>query len=229
MIPALPGILTTKQKKSRPGSPSWAAAYFHIFIIPSILNHRQDGDDNKTPVAGRKTIHGLRVAPTIRLCRVKFIPFVINSGYVQDSQRYALWASPTVSHRGDENNKQAAVRRWQPAKKSTAYGLVRRGFHVGSPLERFRHSLAEYDGGSLQTTSYGLFSDSDAASPRQTQTNNDASGNPLRVAGAPRVAPTMRLCRVKFIPFVINSGYLRNSQRYARHCCPFWQPPCTSR
>ena len=52
MIPALPGILTTKQKKSRPGSPSWAAAYFHISIIPSILKHRQDGDDNKTPVAG---------------------------------------------------------------------------------------------------------------------------------------------------------------------------------
>ena len=66
--------------------------------------------------------------------------------------------SPTVSHRGDENNKQAA-------KKSTAYGLVRRGFHVGSPLERFRHSLAGYDGGSLRTTSYGLFSDSEAASP----------------------------------------------------------------
>ena len=52
MIPALPGILTTKQKKSRPGSPSWAATYFHISIIPSILKHRQDGDDNKTPVAG---------------------------------------------------------------------------------------------------------------------------------------------------------------------------------
>ena len=89
MIPALPGILTTKQKKSRPGSPSWAAAYFHISIIPSILKHRQDGDDNKTPVAGagggRKKIHDPRVAPTMRLCRVKFIPFVINSGYVQDS------------------------------------------------------------------------------------------------------------------------------------------------
>ena len=54
MIPALPGILTTKQKKSRPGSPSWAAAYFHISIIPSILKHRQDGDDNKTPVAGSR-------------------------------------------------------------------------------------------------------------------------------------------------------------------------------
>jgi hypothetical protein len=93
-------------------------------------------------MAARKKTHGLRVAPTIRLCRVKFIPFVINSGYVQDSQRYALRASPTVSHRGDENNKQDAIRRWQVAKKHTAYGLVRRGFHVGSPLERFRHSLA---------------------------------------------------------------------------------------
>ena len=53
----------------------------------------------------------------------------------------------------------------RPQKNHGAYGLVRRGFHVGSPLERFRHSLAEYDGRSLRTTSYGLFSDSDAASP----------------------------------------------------------------
>ena len=30
-----------------------------------------------------------------------------------------------------------------------------------------------------------LFSDSDAATPRQTQTNNDASGSPPRVAGRP--------------------------------------------
>ena len=29
------------------------------------------------------------------------------------------------------------------------------------------------------------FSDSNAASPQQTQTNNDASGNPQRVAGRP--------------------------------------------
>ena len=85
-------------------------------------------------VAGRKKTHGLRVAPTIRLCRVKFIPFVINSGYVQDSQRYALGASPTVSHAGDENNKQAAVYRWQAAKKYTACGLVRRGRPKGGPL-----------------------------------------------------------------------------------------------
>ena len=40
--------------------------------------------------------------------------------------------------------------------KNTACGLVRRGFHVGSPLERFRHSLAEYDGRSLRTTSYAF-------------------------------------------------------------------------
>ena len=62
MIPALPGILTTKQKKSRPGSPSWAAAYFHISIIPSILKHRQDGDDNKTPVAGGRPQKNTRPA-----------------------------------------------------------------------------------------------------------------------------------------------------------------------
>lgn len=65
MIPALPGILTTKQKKSRPGSPSWAAASFHISIIPSILKHRQDGDDNNKQAAiyrwqAAKKVHGLR-------------------------------------------------------------------------------------------------------------------------------------------------------------------------
>ena len=32
-------------------------------------------------------------------------------------------------------------------------------------------------------TSHGFSTDSDAATPRQTQTDNDASGNPQRVAG----------------------------------------------
>ena len=40
--------------------------------------------------------------------------------------------------------------------KITACGLVRRGFHVGSPLERFRHSLAEYDGWLLRATIHKL-------------------------------------------------------------------------
>ena len=116
----------------------------------------------------------------MRLCRVKFIPFVINSGYVQDSQRYALWASPTISHRGDENNKQAAVYRWQAAKKYTACGLVCRGRPkpfwpvrcrptegagrlpkrtavAGRPAVIFRHSLAEYDGVFLRATNHGSF------------------------------------------------------------------------
>ena len=35
-----------------------------------------------------------------------------------------------------------------------------------------------------------LFSDSDAATPRQTQTNNDASGSPQRVAGRPLTSQT---------------------------------------
>ena len=35
----------------------------------------------------------------------------------------------------------------------------------------------------------GVFSDSDAASPRQTQTDNDASGSPQRVAGRPLGVP----------------------------------------
>ena len=36
------------------------------------------------------------------------------------------------------------------------------------------------------------FSDSDAASPQQTQTDNDASGNPQRVAGRPPL-PSVRV------------------------------------
>ena len=38
-----------------------------------------------------------------------------------------------------------------------------RGFHVGSPLERFDHSLDSFDGIFLRITNYGLSSDSDAA------------------------------------------------------------------
>ena len=50
------------------------------------------------------------------------VPPVINSGYVQNSRRDALWTSPTESHTGDEN------KRWsQIVKKYTANGLVRRG------------------------------------------------------------------------------------------------------
>ena len=65
--------------------------------------------------------------------------------------------------------------------KITACGLVRRGFHVGSPLERFRHSLASMMAGLYEQ----------------------------RATAFSRIQ--MRLCRVNFIPFVINSGYLRNS------------------
>ena len=38
-----------------------------------------------------------------------------------------------------------------------------RGFHVGSPLERFDHSLYSFDGIFLRITNDGLSSDSDAA------------------------------------------------------------------
>ena len=34
---------------------------------------------------------------------------------------------------------------WINGKSFTAYGLVRRGFHVGSPLKRFDHSPFEYN------------------------------------------------------------------------------------
>ena len=58
--PALPGILTPKQKKSRPrllswpatpvaiheGRPSRGKTPFHISIKPSTLNHRQDSDSD---------------------------------------------------------------------------------------------------------------------------------------------------------------------------------------
>ena len=67
---------------------------------------------------------------------------------------------------------------------------LRRGFRVGSPPAIFDHSPVEYNGRLLRTTNHeprffrhGLSSDSNAASPRQTQTDNDASGKPQRVAG----------------------------------------------
>ncbi len=40
-----------------------------------------------------------------------------------------------------------------------------------------------------RTTSHGFSSDSDAATRRQTQTDNDASGNPQHVAGRPLGVP----------------------------------------
>ena len=115
----------------------------------------------------------------MRLCRVKFIPSVINSGYVQDSQRYALWASPTVSHRGDENERRPLFAGSRP-QKNTACGLVRRGRPEAflarqvptngrrktvaktdsrgwRPAVIFRHSLAEYDGVFLRATNHGSF------------------------------------------------------------------------
>ncbi len=93
-----------------------------------------------------------------------------------------------------EAMKMNAGRCSQVAVRKKIHGLrpFRRGFHAGSPLERFRHSLAEYDDGSLRTTSYGLFSDSDAASPRQIHpichkfrlctgfTRDALTGRPLR-------------------------------------------------
>ena len=63
-----------------------------------------------------------------------------------------------------------AGRSSQMAGRKKIHGLrpFRRGFHVGSPLERFRHSLAEYNGVFFtsyepRTTSHGFSSDSDAA------------------------------------------------------------------
>ena len=46
----------------------------------------------------------------------------------------------------------------QVAGRKKIHGLrpFRRGFHVGSPLERFRHSLAEYDGVFLRATIHKL-------------------------------------------------------------------------
>ena len=76
------------------------------------------------------------------------------------------------------------------------YGLNCRGSHVASPLERFSHSPFWYNGRFLratnpQTTNHGFSADSDAASPQQTQTDDDASGYPQRVAGRlNRTSPT---------------------------------------
>ena len=165
MIPALPGILTTKQKKSRPGSPSWAAASFHISIIPSILKHRQDGDDNKTPVAGRRwQAAGGRpqknTRPTGRPYNAA-LPRQIHPIYHKfrlstEFTRDALTGRP-LRYR-IEAMKMNAGRCSQAAGRKKIHGLrpFRRGFHVGSPLERFRHSLAEYDAWLLRATIHKL-------------------------------------------------------------------------
>ena len=67
--------------------------------------------------------------------------------------------------------------------KYTAPGLVRRG-RLGKAARRDITSQP------IRVwwyvfTSHGFSADSDAATPRQTQTDNDASGNPQRVAGRP--------------------------------------------
>ena len=62
-----------------------------------------------------------------------------------------------------------------------------------------------------RTPSHGLSSDSDAALPRQTQTENDASGSPQRVAGRLyRPAPTMA-----------PDGAILRANGFPRRCRPF--------
>ena len=62
---------------------------------------------------------------------------------------------------------------------------MRRGF----PWEaRQRDSITAHSGMMIsfqEPRATAFSSDSDAATPRQTQTNNDASGSPQRVAGRP--------------------------------------------
>ena len=57
-----------------------------------------------------------------------------------------------------EAMKMNAGRCSQAAGRKKIHGLrpFRRGFHVGSPLERFRHSLAEYDAWLLRATIHKL-------------------------------------------------------------------------
>ena len=133
-------------------------------VPPRQTQTNNDASGNPLRVAGAP-----RVAPTMRLRRVKFIlrpcpichKFRLSPRFTRDALtgrplRYRIEAMIIISRPLFAGGR---------LQKNTAYGLVRRGFHVGRPLERFRHSLAEYDGGSLRTTSYGLFSDSDVASP----------------------------------------------------------------
>ena len=57
---------------------------------------------------------------------------------------------------------------------------------MGSPLERFDHSPFEYNSRLFTNHEPRLFLGLRCGvPPRQTQTNNDASGNPQRVAGRP--------------------------------------------
>ena len=83
-------------------------------------------------------------------------------------------------------------RRSQVAKKYTASGRMRRGRPgQGGPLRDLAIAYSSIMAGFCEprTTSHGFSSDSDAATRRQTQTNNDASGNPQRVAGRPLGVP----------------------------------------
>ena len=74
-------------------------------------------------------------------------------------------------------------------KKYTASGLVRRGRPEGVPLVRFDHILFKHNGRFLRATNYKSRATGSflglrcGVPPRQTQNNNDASGNPQRVAG----------------------------------------------
>ena len=83
-------------------------------------------------------------------------------------------------------------RRSQVAKKYTASGRMRRGRPgQGGPLRDLAIAYSSIMAGFCEprTTSHGFSSDSDAATRRQTQTDNDASGNPQHVAGRPLAVP----------------------------------------
>ena len=109
-------------------------------------------------IKGRRPPFAVRRPPRIQMRRSaatdsRFdydrVPFVMNSGYAQRSRRDALTGRPLryrIQAIKNERSSQVAVHRRPVAKKYTAEGLVRRGFRVGSPLERFNHSLFRYNG-----------------------------------------------------------------------------------
>ena len=83
-------------------------------------------------------------------------------------------------------------RRPQVAKKYMASGRMRRDRPgQGGPLRDLVIAYSSIMAGFCEprTTSHCFSSDSDAATRRQTQTNNDALGNPQRVAGRPLAVP----------------------------------------
>ncbi len=87
---------------------------------------------------------------------------------------------------------------------------------MASPLERFGHKLSENNSRLLRATNNEprpFFGFRCGVPPRQTQINNDASGNPQRVAGRPPEYPPGRPLRNRSQAMGMNAvtGHKKNT------------------